>query len=227
MISHQHKCIFIHIPKCAGTTVKYLLFPDEDVSWKEADYDKLHGWCPERQLFMQHATAKQLLDTGLVSKETWESYYKFTFVRNPWDRAVSDYFWLMNDRKIKESFKHYILKSGKFSKVLNDTNQMYYRGDHTTPQTDFFDLEGPLKMDYVGHFETFDQDMKVISEHLGLQYSPHLHVNKSKKKKKHYSHYFNVDTKQIFDSVYKQDIERLDYSFEERQKTFSFKNFFK
>lgn len=227
MISHKHKCIFIHIPKCAGTTVKYLLFPNEEVSWKNADYNKIHGWCPERKFFMQHATAKQLVETKLISKDIWESYYKFTFVRNPWDRAVSDYFWLMNDRAIKDSFKHYLLKTGKFHKVLNDQGELYYRGDHATPQTNFFDLEGPLKMDFVGRFETFDDDMKIISEQLGLNYTPQLHLNKSKKKKKHYSHYFNNELIQVFNSVYSNDIEQLNYSFDDQRYTFSLKNLFK
>ena len=105
MISHKHKCIFIHIPKCAGTSIKYFLFPDENVHWFDANYEVVHGWCPQRKFFMQHATSKQLVETGLISREQWDTYFKFTFVRNPWDRAVSDYFWMMKDRKIKDSFK--------------------------------------------------------------------------------------------------------------------------
>lgn len=228
MISHQHKCIFIHIPKCAGTTIKYLLFPDETVSWKEADYDKLHGWCPERKFFMQHATAKQLIETGLVTPEIWKSYYKFTFVRNPWDRAASDYFWMKKDRNIEDSFKNYLLKQGKFKAVLNDVDQIYYRGDHTTPQTQFFDIEGDYQMDYIGRFENFNQDMKHISNVLGLNYSESVHINKAKKKKKHYSNYYTEALKLDFEAIYKEDLLKLDYQFEApKASKFSLKNIFR
>lgn len=227
MISHKHKCIFIHIPKCAGTTIKYWLFPNENVDWKKTDYNKLHGWCPERKFFMQHATSKQLLESNLITQEVWDSYFKFTFVRNPWDRAVSDYFWLMNDQKIKDSFAKYLLKSGKFVHVLNDKEELYYRGDHLTPQTDFFSTEGALKLDFVGKFENFDADMLAISKQLDLNYKTNLHINKSKKKKPHYSHFFSRQIKESFNEIYINDIEKLNYSFEDKQDSFSLKNLFK
>ncbi|WP_034057545.1 sulfotransferase family 2 domain-containing protein [Lacinutrix jangbogonensis] len=220
MISHKHKCIFIHIPKCAGTTIKYLLFPDEVISWKDVDYDKLHGWCPERNFFMQHATAHQLLETGLVSEEVWNSYCKFTFVRNPWDRAVSDYFWMMNDRKVKDSFKNYLLKQGRFKAILNDKSKLYYRGDHTIPQTDFFDTEGHLKMDFIGRFENFNEDLALICKRIGLMNTTNLHINKSKKKKVHYSNYYTKELMTVFNQFYKNDIEQFDYQFEDNKERF-------
>lgn len=227
MISHKHKCIFIHIPKCAGTTIKYLLFPDEPISWKDTDYDKLHGWCPKRKFFMQHATSEQLLQTGLVSEEVWNSYFKFTFIRNPWDRAVSDYFWLMRDQKIKDSFKNYLLKSGKFKNILQDKNTFYYRGDHTKPQTSFFDFDGNFKLDFIGRFEKFNEDLKEICKTIKIDYDPELHINKSKKRKRHYSMYFNNELKQIFNNSYEDDIKQLGYEFEKVQKGLNFKNLFR
>ncbi|WP_339687003.1 sulfotransferase family 2 domain-containing protein [uncultured Nonlabens sp.] len=215
MISHQHKCIFIHIPKCAGTTIKYMLFPNEKVDWQQADYDKLHGWCPKRKFFMQHATAQQLLETELISEDIWNSYYKFTFVRNPWDRAVSDYFWLMNDQNIKDSFENYILRKGTFTKFLNDKEMLYYRGDHLELQTNFFDMEGLLKMDFVGKFEHMNEDLNKVKEKLGLANTENLHINKSKKKN-HYSEYFSNELKKSFDATYKIDIDYLGYQYEQQ-----------
>jgi hypothetical protein len=215
MISHQHKCIFIHIPKCAGTTIKYMLFPNEKVDWQQADYDKVHGWCPKRKFFMQHATAQQLLETELISEDIWTSYYKFTFVRNPWDRAVSDYFWLMNDQKIKDSFKNYILRKGKFTKFLNDKEMLYYRGDHLELQTNFFDMEGPLQMDFIGKFEHINEDLNKVKIALGVDTAAGLHINKSKNKN-HYSTYFSKEIKESFDTLYNLDIESLGYNYDEQ-----------
>ena len=85
MISHAARCIFIHQKKAAGTSVKRL-FPDFEVGSPEGTY----------------------LSNGLLSKE-WETapevpvYFKFTVVRNPWDRFISG--WLYCKRTKNRSIK--------------------------------------------------------------------------------------------------------------------------
>ena len=221
MISHKHKCIFIHIPKCAGTSVKYFLFPDQEVHWFEPNYDVVHGFCPERKIFMQHATSKQLLETGLITKEQWDSYYKFTFVRNPWDRAVSDYFWLMNDQNIKDSFNNYLNKTGKFKHVLNYVGTKHYRGEHVIPQSDFFSEEGTYKMDFVGGFENFSADMNKVVKALGHTENFNTHINKAVKKKAHYSKIYSNSQRDMVDKLYKKDIEQFGYTFDDQRTPFN------
>ncbi len=220
MISHKHKCIFIHIPKCAGTSIKYFLFPDEEIHWFKPNYEVLYGFCPERKIFMQHATSQQLLETGLVTKEQWDSYYKFTFVRNPWDRAVSDYFWLMNDQKIKDSFKNYLHKRGKFTNVLHDAGTKHYRGEHVIPQSDFFSEEGTLKMDFVGRFENFSEDMNKVVRVLGGSEEFDTHINKGLKKKHHYSKMYSNKLRDRVAEMYQQDIAQFGYTFEDQRTYF-------
>ena len=111
MISHQHKIIFIHIPKCAGSSIKDYYFNSPQLDWKTPNYDLLYGWCPKRKIHLQHATSKQLLETELISEQVFKTYFKFTFVRNPYDRSYSDYLWVQKDRKIKGSFKDYCQRS--------------------------------------------------------------------------------------------------------------------
>jgi hypothetical protein len=65
----EHQCIFIHIPKAAGTSVALTLFgePSRHVPWFE---------------YYQ------------ANPRKFRKYFKFAFVRNPWDRLVSSYFFL-------------------------------------------------------------------------------------------------------------------------------------
>ena len=218
MISHQHKCIFIHIPKCAGTSVKYFLYPNQKIDWFEANYEVVHGWCPKRKFFMQHATAKQLVETGLVTTQQWENYFKFTFVRNPWDRAISDYFWLQNDRKIKDNFSNYLDKAGKFKTVLTETGETHYRGDHLTPQSRFFDEKGTYAVDYMGRFENFENDMQHIVKALGIQQDFDLHINAARKNRRHYSRYYSDALIAKVEKLYAADIERFNYQFDDQRK---------
>ena len=71
MISHKHKCIFIHISRTGGSTIERLLQGEDQ--WNRDPYSK----------HITTARAKKLYS------EWWDDYFKFTFVRNPYDRVLS------------------------------------------------------------------------------------------------------------------------------------------
>jgi len=216
MISHEHKCIFVHIPKTAGTSINTFFHPDVTFLHAKPDYKRLFGWCPKRKLHMQHATAKQLLETELITQEQWDTYFKFTFVRNPWDRAYSDYLWLMKDRKIKDSFSNYIQKAGLFSEVLNYSNQIDYRGDHLMSQIEFLTINGVIDIDFIGRFENFGQDILTINQNLGIVKKFNVHDKKNTKRFKHYSFFYNDVNKKLVETKFKNDIKKLNYEFENK-----------
>lgn len=218
MISHKHRCIFIHIPKCAGSSIFKYFIDDVAVNWKVPNYDVLYGWCPERNLHLQHATTDQLIETGLISRDVWESYFKFTFVRNPYDRAYSDYLWVQKDRNIFGSFKDYILKKGVFKDVLLDNNNKNFRGDHCWNQTDFFYSEGDLAVDYVGRFENLKSDFSFIQKKVGINKPFHKHEKKNDSRYGHYSKFYTKSKKELVENVYRKDLEKLNYSFDEKKK---------
>lgn len=220
MISHKYKCIFIHIPKCAGTSITRFMTDGKSLSWKDSNYEFLHGWCTRRKFFMQHATAKQLLETELITEEQWNSYFKFTFVRNPFDRAISDFFWLCNDQKIRGTFKDYLYKRGVFRKYLLDEGMHYYRGDHQKEQTDFFDIEGRYMLDFVGSFENLNEDIDIVSSKIGLPTIFDIHDNNFSitMKRKHYSLYYNNSHIKEVGEIYRNDLSLLNYSFEDQRR---------
>ena len=217
MISHKHKCIFIHIPKCAGTSIFKFFHPNVKINWAIPNYEVLYGWCPQRKIHLQHATSKQLIETNLVTEEQWNEYYKFTIVRNPWDRAYSDYLWICKERKIKDSFKNYISKEGKFSRIFNDPNIIEYRGDHLLRQIDFFDLKGDLKLNRVMRFESLNADMDILINELNIKEKFNSRENvSSKRKNKHYSRFYSLRNKQRVEEYYNDDIKVLGYAYEDK-----------
>ncbi len=225
MISHKYKCIFIHIPKTAGSSLNKFLSDNEVLNWMKPNYDLLYGWCPIRKIHLQHATPEQLLNLNLISQENWRDYYKFTFVRNPWDRAYSDYLWVMKDRNIKGSFEDYILKKNNFEKVLTDTSTKEYRGDHLLTQSLF--LKGiENQINFIGHFENFKNDIYAICEDLNLQWNENIHEKRSSNRKKHYSLFYNNKKRKLVDTVFARDIENLGYTYtEEKRGIYKLKNY--
>lgn len=216
MISHKHKCIFIHIPKTAGMSISSFFHKGVKFHYENPDYERLFGWCPKRQIHMQHATTKQLLETELITEEQWNSYYKFTFVRNPWDRAYSDYTWIQDFSRIKGSFKSYLNKEKEFEKILNDKTVNTYLGDHLLSQTDFFDFEGPYKLDFIGRFENFRNDIKQVLIDLSIEKTFNVFQNKSDRNKD-YSKFYTTTKKKMVEEHFKKDIKLLNYVFEDNR----------
>jgi GR25 family glycosyltransferase involved in LPS biosynthesis len=90
MISHKHKCIFIHIPRTGGTSIEKAL--------TEADWWKVE----KKTKHLDWKTAKNLY------KDNWEGYFKFTVVRNPWDWMVSLFRSHRGRRRKQKTWKQYL-----------------------------------------------------------------------------------------------------------------------
>lgn len=216
MISHKHKCIFVHIPKTAGTSINSFFHPGVSFHYKNPDYDRLFGWCPKRKLHMQHATAKQLLETELITNEQWDTYFKFTFVRNPWDRAYSDYLFIKKFANIEGSFKEYIERKGNFRKIFTDKSSINYLGDHLIPQSDFFEKEGKHSLNFIGRFENFTNDINFVLNSLSIKEDFNLHENSSNRKK-NYSLFYTNSNKRLVERKYQTDIDSFNYSFDDKR----------
>ena len=106
-ISHDHKCLFIHIPRTGGTSFRKILGIDkEDEDSIPKALERINGkgllsMCnrnPElpshkvpRVLYKEHLCMKHIYQLSLVDNKIYSEYLKFAFVRNPWDRALSVY----------------------------------------------------------------------------------------------------------------------------------------
>ena len=218
MISHHHKCIFIHISKCAGSTIEKA-FDIDIADNSEKNNKNLFGWNKEHNLYLQHATPQELLDYGFITLEQWNDYYKFIIVRNPWDRALSDYIWMSKDVKKSDSFKNFIYKKGAFSKFLIQKNGKHYRGDHLNKQIDYFYIDGEeVKYDKIIRFENLKNELPLLFKELNINVaSENQKYNVGKKIFTHYSKFYNSFRKGLIQNKFKKDIDYLKYKFEDKK----------
>ena len=229
MISHKHKCIFIHISKCAGSTIEKCFGIDVNDNTSNFNED-LFGWSTKHKLYLQHATPQQLIDLKLLDSQVWENYFKFIIVRNPYSRVISDYFWVMNESQVNDSFENYLLKKGEFTKIFNDTNEKYYRGDHLYKQKDYFFInQKRIKYDLIIRFENISEGFNNLIQMLDLKtdFFKKSVLNAPKNKKIHYSKFLKGNDKLLFESLYHEDLEFLNYSFEKGNFLKKFKSIFK
>lgn len=195
MIDTTRKFIFIHIPKTAGCSV-YEALNIQDSSQRR--HVPLYMY---RNLFIYKKRYKQ-----------YKEYFKFAFVRNPWDRFISCYFYLKNggrgsDANIKDSllvnqynsFKDFVLN---FKNIKNQ-----FTGFHFLSQVQWINSS----INFIGRYERLECDFKYVCDMLQLTYYKLPHTNITHHS--HYTDYYDSETIKIIAEEYAKDIEILNYKF--------------
>jgi len=171
VISHKHKCLFIHVPKAAGQSVERFFLNLHGLTWEERGQLLLgRNDNPEKgPPRLAHLTADEFVRHDYIDKATFDSYYKFAFVRDPWERVFSMYRHLRYYPVV--SFEQFIFEELK--KKLWNGKYWFVR-----PQVEFVcDANGEVIVDFVGRFENLQKDFEKVCDTLGLADSNLPHKN--------------------------------------------------
>jgi len=190
----EYKCIFIHIPKVAGTSITKTLFGCGSRHLRYTEYKK-------------------------ANPKKFRSYFKFSFVRNPWDRLYSAYSFLrkggMNEMDRQWAEEH-LAGYADFESFVKGwvTREHIWNWIHFYPQYYFIcDDRLNLKMDFVGRLESLDKDFTYVQQKLGVPVKPLPRINVSGNEKAYIQHY-NEETRKIVADVYAEDIKMFSYTFD-------------
>jgi chondroitin 4-sulfotransferase 11 len=192
VISHKYKFIFIHVPKTAGISV----------------LDALNPFCDEEQLHYGHP-----LQSAYYKLLNADDYYQFTFIRNPFARLVSVYFYIraggmcVPDKELRDRLQ---LTKKTFKQFVLDFNVLE-SGVHFLPQLSFMN-ECAASVS-VFRVENLQEDFNVVCDKIGIPQQQLPHHNKSKHK--HYTEYYDDETREIVAQKYAKDIEYFGYKFVE------------
>jgi hypothetical protein len=218
MISHKHKYIFIHIPKCGGTSVELALLKNEGVDFKNYEKDDLKFLPKISQQeyrigydYYGVTTQHRMIDQYNDSRE--KKYFTFTFVRNPWERYLSEYFYTKKINGTKycngdefsrlfPTFKHFVMDNGE--KCIWDS--------HRLSQIDFILNSNKNKLvNFVGRCENMQYDFDYICGRLKIPKIKLPYRNPTKHT--HYTEYYDEETKEIVAKQFAEDIDYFGYEF--------------
>lgn len=192
---HAEGVIFIHVPKAAGTSISYSL------------YGRSLG----------HIKASDILK--YASRDT-QKLYKFSFVRNPWDRAVSAYHFAKrggtSDAGMTKPKKYQGAEFSTFECFVRDWLVKQNLSDLDPVfrcQSEYlYDSKGRLLVDYLGHVESISDDIETIAK------EQHLNINlkvMNRSERGDYRDYYSTDELvDIVGSIYKEDVNNFGYRFE-------------
>jgi hypothetical protein len=210
-ICRQRKLAFVHIPKTGGITIESVF----GFGRTEADlFGEMDG------LELAHLTAQQMMKYV----PDFRDYFSFAIVRNPWERLVSEYAWRAGNTSDTRAFDVLGLKKPtfeKFVRCLGDIDFGNYsqpQVNHLYPQSCFTHVGGEQVVTHIGRFEQFEASINEIRQKLGMDLVTIPKLNKSSHR--HYSYYYTHKTKEIVESVYRDDIKLYGYTYERDSSPF-------
>lgn len=193
----RHKCIFVHIPKTAGTSVLQAL-------------GKTSGGRDHLPWYVYYNANPRIYD----------KYFKFCFVRNPWDRVHSAYRYLLtggNQRRDLETAET-LRSMGTFDNfVVEGLGNGNFRSHALfLPQANFvIGWNDGLMVDFVGRYESLETDFRVIAERLKLNPQlPHKNQALAPPEKNYVHAYTRPEAVGVVEEIYREDILRFNYSFD-------------
>lgn len=191
---HKTKSIFVHIPKCGGISVANSIFSHTVPHSSLTDYQIMFG------------------------KEIFETYFKFTLVRNPWSRIVSSYTFLKNggfDQRDNLWTKENINNFESFEEFIIQlpNNKILLNWIHFMPQHKWIlSPTGKNHFDHIGKLENIDDELRFLCDRLGLKYINNIILNSSNNTK-YYKELYSSKTRSIVEEIYYKDIKLLGYKF--------------
>jgi len=220
---------WLHIKKAGGQSFR-LTFTPPYIQTDRSKYPKPFIALPKEQWndalnnyriplgeydFKRMLFAKKYLYTD----EEFTSMYKFAFVRNPYDRAVSCWKYLREDKNKKiiwinksekrkfEDFLRKILKEH-----LERVDRHFFT--HTAPIWEDISDEGgsSLLLDEYFKIENLSDCLEKLARYLNVSVEKFSHVNRSVRRKD-YKRYYSSESKKLVEGLYGRDIEEFKYLF--------------
>jgi hypothetical protein len=212
IISEKWKFIFVHLHKTAGDAITEAMMPllgERDVIIKGSVSESFRRSLPfssehQYRMLYKHSTAAAI--RAAVPAEVWDNYYKFAFVRNPVDRAVSMYKYGLTMRDARQNaaaWRHALFQTpvgvrfdplnwpavkaaaecDSFSSFLRHEDAMRDLGMQPQVRSLSDPRDGKIIVDAVGKFEDLESDFEKIRKEIGLPEISLHRVNVSKRRK--------------------------------------------
>jgi len=187
MYNHNKKLVFVHVPRTGGTAIKNSLggFRKPGVGYHE-------NW----------ETIKA------ANPKAWENYFKFSVVRNPWDRVYSIYSYYKNSprqrtgvkpRELPDMFEDFVWDLSRYLGILGlNYNQCEYIGD---------------ELNFVCRFENLRNDFKYMCKLAGVTPVREFERKRESRRDPNYTNVYNSQLEYIVESYFAEDIEKYGYEY--------------
>lgn len=205
MVPKMHESLIQHMKQqypVLDDKDMFMFFSNNKVAQTSINRHLLKGRCVVRK------DDNQKYDAKLASIADFDSIWKFTIVRNPWDRVVSAFFYL----KKHASRLPMDIKSMKFEHFVMNVLQKHGTAldAHFEPQFPKAFYDGNCFVDFIARMENIESDWKTIAQSIS---APSELPHRNKSKHKDYRSYYGPKPVEVIRDLYSEDIDKFGYSF--------------
>lgn len=223
LLSHGHRVIFVHVGRTGGTSVERALAPVLGVPFEEtyrcpeivAGRSQVEGpfarWArelhPDGYINCKHATAAQL--RAIVGESVWDSYFKFSIVRNPYDRLISVFHMYKSapmyaDHPVRsyDRFGDYVDALRRDPGSATDANRM---------SASILDASDRSMVDVILRYEQLQKDFESLRTRLRVPGVELPHENMTERRRG-ISEYYDAAGRKVVYALYQRDFQAFGYS---------------
>lgn len=193
--------LFLHIPKTAGSSLNHHPI-SQKIDCKIHPISEFGIW-------------------DKITEENAQDHYKIAFIRNPWDRFVSLYFYFYNMQPNHWAYKydHQTVQNIRRFKSFEDFCLNFNDFDEAQPfkkfhffnQSCWTHYKNKNIVDFLGRYESLNRDVQHLETKLNLESCSLKTKNKSKHN--YYTDYYKSDTEDLVADIYAKDINYFNYKF--------------
>jgi len=201
ILSDKYKFIFVRPQKIGGTSLESAIskLDKDSFKYEKDEKQRLENILNHPQ-DPYHISGEDI--KKIISKEKYNSYFKFSFTRNPWARMVSLYKYFSN-----QPHQPMVVKNRTFKIFLIEGNSTWWYGAFDN----HVDFIGDI--DFIGKIENLQNDFDYVCEKI---VAPKIKIpHKNKTNHKHYTKYYDDETREIVAERFAKDIEYFGYEFGE------------
>ena len=206
IVSHRHRFIFAAVPKTGTHAVRQALreqLGDGDVEQVGLFVDKRFPWEDLAAIRHGHLSLRQVRPH--LGEDAFGGYFKFAFVRNPFDRFVSYCAFMTRANGAflanPQAVMHHLLF------VQPPEQHILFQPQHTF----LVDEQGRLLSDMVGRVEDMQASYDAICARIGIPTATLGQVNSSRRGG--YRDYYDVRSRDEVARRYQRDLELFGYEF--------------
>lgn len=216
IVSHEHRFIFIHLPRTGGCSLTASLAavcgPDDVITPVSRGSHVVEGRNCEG--LKRHASAATI--RAHVGEDVWNDYFKFTFERNPWDKVLSRYaYYKRSTGGFYRTFtgKEPSLRTYLALRVLKGYTTNLGRVRLPSYYACYTE-RGRLAVDFIGRLESREAHLAEIARRLGLALDTSIWTNKrSEAERVPYTEAFRPWMLRLIERAFAKDLALLRYEY--------------
>jgi len=239
LVSHRKKFIYTKTIKTAGTSVEAYFEPYcmPEGEWKECHWRDQYvsetgvigfrGKGRKNQTWFNHMPAVEI--KAILGDRIWNDYYKFTVIRNPFDKLVSGFAMYEKNkesysatRRLRNSVNRMLGKAKPIDSVSGANKverfRSWIKAGGIIPDRDKYMIDERVCVDFFIRFESLLEGIQTVSEHLEIPFDASRMPGFKTGIRKHdfsVSDYYDAETESVVRDHYKWEIEKFGYQMPE------------